>query len=99
MPASRFIYRLTPLAEADLEGIWLYTRDNWSAQQADRYHGDIIVALDDLAAGRRDGRRVDVREGYFKYPVGAHFVFYRESADAVDVIRILHKKMDVGRHL
>ncbi|WP_442581318.1 type II toxin-antitoxin system RelE/ParE family toxin [Mesorhizobium sp. ASY16-5R] len=59
-------------------------------QQADRYHGDIMAAVDDLAAGRRIGRPVDVREGYVKYPIGSHFVFYREADDGIDVIRILH---------
>ena len=28
-------YRLSPLAEADLEDIWLYTFRNWSMEQAD----------------------------------------------------------------
>ncbi|MCA8927827.1 MAG: type II toxin-antitoxin system RelE/ParE family toxin, partial [Alphaproteobacteria bacterium] len=30
-------YRLRPAAQADLEGIWRYTAEQWSADQADRY--------------------------------------------------------------
>jgi toxin ParE1/3/4 len=98
MRAKKRVYRLSPLAEADLERIWVYSLDNWSVQQADRYHGDIVAVLVDLAAGRRTGRPVSVREGYLKYPVGSHFVFYRLTDRSVDVIRILHKRMDVERH-
>ena len=35
------LYQLTPLAEADLEEIWLYTFRNWSVEQADSYHRDL----------------------------------------------------------
>jgi plasmid stabilization system protein ParE len=30
-------YYLSPLAEADLEDIWLYTFQTWSSEQADHY--------------------------------------------------------------
>ena len=36
--ANKRIYRLSPLAEQDLEDIWLYTLREWSADQADRYY-------------------------------------------------------------
>jgi toxin ParE1/3/4 len=99
MPAKRREYRLSPRAEIDLEEIWLYTFKNWSPEQADHYHNAIVDAFEELAAGKKTGRPVDVREGYFKYPVGAHVVFYRFSARSLVVIRVLHQRMDVGRHL
>ena len=40
------------------------------------------------------GRGIDeVRPGYFKFPVASHVVFYSKP-DGIDVIRILHKRMD-----
>ena len=39
-------YRLSPLAERDLEEIWFYTFENWSAEQADRYHNQIMAAIE-----------------------------------------------------
>ena len=99
MPASARIYRLTPLAEADLEQIWLYTSRNWSPEQADTYLAGIMAAFAGLAAGNRKGRPVLVREGYLKYAVGSHLVFYRESDTTMDVIRILHQRMDVENYL
>lgn len=92
-------YRLYPLAQADLEDIWSYTATQWSAEQAESYHAGIIAAFEGLAAGGKQGRPSDVREGYLKYAVGAHLVFYRCSKAGIDVVRILHQRMDVTRHL
>jgi len=92
-------YRLSPLSESDLEEIWLYTFRQWSSEQADKYHRGIMTAIEDLASGDKIGQRAYVREGYWKYRVGKHVVFYRCSDDYLDVIRILHERMDVDMHL
>lgn len=93
------IYHLSPLAEKDLEDIWIYTAERWSVSQADSYIEDIIQAFENLAEGKRQGRPTDIRPGYLKYPVGAHVVFYKHHADHLDIIRILHGRMDVTLHL
>ena len=95
----RWTCRLAPLAEADLESIWLYTFRTWSLEQADLYHANLIAAFDDLCTGRRSGRPVDIRDGYIKFAVGSHVVFYRLTDTNLDVMRILHVKMDAERHL
>ena len=92
-------YRLAPLAESDLEDIWDYTAENWSKEQAERYHRGIVAVMEELAAGAKSGRPIDIREGYFKYPVGSHFVFFQQSDEGIAVIRILHQSMDTDRHL
>ncbi len=92
-------YRLSPLAELDLENIWDYTVATWSVQQAERYHTDIMDAVEALAKGAKVGRDAsDIRAGYTKYAVGRHFLFYVLSDDGLDVIRVLHQQMDVERH-
>lgn len=55
--------------------------------------------MEQLATRQREGRRCDTREGYFKCPAGSHVIFYRLSGIHLDVIRILHQRMDVERHL
>jgi toxin ParE1/3/4 len=92
-------YRLSPLAETDLEDIWLYTFRTWSIEQADSYHAGLVAAFEGLAAGQKTGRAVDIRDGYFKYAVGSHLVFYRVSDLDIHVIRVLHQRMDANRHL
>jgi toxin ParE1/3/4 len=99
MSARTHRYRLSPRAEADLEEIWLYTFKTWSLEQADAYHADIVEAFEGLASGTKQGRRVDAREGYLRYAVGSHFVFFRRSGSGIDVIRILHQRMDPDSHL
>jgi toxin ParE1/3/4 len=99
MPNKIRHYRLSPLAIADLEEIWFYTFRQWSLEQADQYHHDLIATIEALADGRKVGRPADIREGYFKRAVGRHLVFYRQSDSTLDVIRILHQRMDVERHL
>jgi toxin ParE1/3/4 len=91
--------RLTPLAESDLEDVWRYTFAHWSIDQADRYHRDLVATMDALARGDKIGRVCPVRDGYRQYAVGSHIVFYRETETTLDVIRVLHQRMDVDRHL
>ncbi len=97
MPLSG--YRLSPLAEADLEEIWRSTVRIWSAAQAERYHDGIIAALEALAIGEKLGRPVDVRAGYLKCNVGSHVIYFRSSDYGIDVVRILHQCRDVSLHL
>ena len=99
MPADRPGYRLSPLAVADLEEIWLYTLENWSAGQADRYQNDIHAACAAIADGRRHGRKVEARDGYLKAAVGSHFLFYRIRDRSVEIIRVLHQRMDPDSRL
>ncbi len=92
-------YALSNKAKADLMGIWDYTESRWGEQQADRYYRDIFRTIVLLADGERQGRKVDVRGGYLKYPVGKHHVYFRASGAGIDVIRILHQSMSAERHL
>jgi toxin ParE1/3/4 len=99
MPAHNRVLRLTPLAEADLEDIWRYTFDRWSLEQASQYHNDLVATMQGLARGDKIGRVCRVRDGYQQYAAGWHILFYRETARTLDVIRVLHQRMDIDRHL
>jgi toxin ParE1/3/4 len=92
-------YQLAPLAEADLEEIWLYTARAWSAEQADSYHRDLVAAIEGLAQGKKHGRSVGVLHGFQKYPCGSHMVYFLDYADRLEVVRILHQRQDAERHL
>ena len=93
-------YALSPAAEADVEEIWDYTVRNWGEAQAERYTRDIRDACEALGDGTLSGRSAEnIRAGYRKAAVGSHVVFYRVRDDVVEVIRILHQSMDVGRRI
>jgi toxin ParE1/3/4 len=94
-------YRISPAARADLRGIWEYTADNWSTARADKYILSIESLYRSLSTGRVRGRTVNhVKLGYLRAGIGSHFVFYRVSAiGTLDVIRVLHKRMNFAAHL
>lgn len=94
-------YLLSPAARADLEQIWDYTHEHWGVEQAEAYLSELVRAMQRASANPVIGRACDdIRPGYRKLPVGSHVVFYRTTDEgAVDVVRILHRRMDVDRHL
>ena len=89
----------SPAAEADIDGIWDYSAQTWGPDQADRYTDEIRDASLALAHDRKQGRPVDVRPGYLRLSTGSHVIYYRNQGDRLDVIRVLHNRMDADRHL
>jgi toxin ParE1/3/4 len=94
-------YVLSPAARADLEQIWDYTCQRWSRNQAEKYVREIQRAIELLVDSPLIGRPCEeVRAGYRRHAVGSHTLYYRlADRDVIDVVRILHKHMDVDRHL
>jgi toxin ParE1/3/4 len=93
-------YVLSPRAQADIDEIWDYTADRWNDDQAERYTKDLQRAIDTLARNPRKGRPCDqLRPGYRKFSVGAHVVFFRVVAHGIEVVRVLHQRMDFEQHL
>ena len=90
---------LSPAAQRDLDGIWDYSEEKWGSQKAQEYVETIRDTLTAVADGKRITRPVNVREGYFKCSVGSHVVFFRTDNTVLDVVRILHQRMDVDLHL
>ena len=100
MPRRTSGYRLLPRARADLEEIWRYSFETWSMEQADDYISRLVEAFEAVADGSRIGRPADhIREGYLSLPVGSHLVFYRTVSAEIQIVRVLHQRMDFQRHL
>lgn len=93
-------YRLTPAARRDLSSIWDFTQERWDVRQAEKYIREIQAAIERVAADPDRGRtRDEVRAGYRSYAIGSHAVFYIPSAACVDIVRVLHQRMDPMQHL
>jgi toxin ParE1/3/4 len=91
-------FRLSRKAEEDLEGIWLYTLETWSKEQADRYLSLIFDEIEFLSINPKTGQDFDhIRKNYRYSKVKSHLIFYkhRKSNDVIEVIRILHERMDL----
>ncbi len=92
-------YRLRPRALRDLDEIWDFTAANRSPAQAETYLRQIQQALQILAADPGIGVSCEeIRAGYRKFPAGSHVIFYRRADGGVEIIRILHQRMDVGQN-
>lgn len=93
-------FRLTPAAQRDLSEIWDFTRERWDIQQAETYISEMRAAIERVAEKPARGRDCDeIRPGYRRYAIGSHVVFYVETEGTVDVIRLLHQRMDPSRHV
>jgi toxin ParE1/3/4 len=42
---------------------------------------------------------VAIREGYHPYSIGSHLLFYVEQTNSVDIVRVVHQRVDPSRHL
>jgi toxin ParE1/3/4 len=94
-------YQLTNKAVDDLAGIWEYTFDNWSENQADKYYLMLVDSFNEIANKPQIGRLyMEVVDNLKGYQVGKHIVFYRLiENNKVEIIRILHERMDLKNRI
>jgi toxin ParE1/3/4 len=91
---------LTRKAKTDLAAIWDYTFREHGEAQADSYLADIDRMLA-LALGFPNiGLDYSyIRRGYRKIASGHHLIFYVPRDNVIEVIRVLHERMDIDAHL
>ena len=83
--------RITPQADADLDGIWNYiARD--SPDAADRVENDLHAAMNLLAEFPGIGHtRQDVGSSDYRFwRVYSYLIVYRVESDALIVVRVVH---------
>lgn len=91
---------IRPEAEVDIEGIADYTIEQWGADQARHYVGDLRRAIERLAVnGLRRPEEAEVFPGLRRARSGHHLIFYLIDDERVDVIRVLHERRDAIRQL
>jgi toxin ParE1/3/4 len=94
-------YSISEKANQDIEKIWLYTFENWSLEQADRYYNLILDEIEFISENFESGKSVDyIKKGYRVSIVKSHIIFYKKSRrNIVEIIRVLHQKMDVENRI
>ncbi|HEY6925825.1 MAG TPA: type II toxin-antitoxin system RelE/ParE family toxin [Steroidobacteraceae bacterium] len=93
-------FALAPRAQNDLNDIWNYTAVRWGIDQAETYIRQLWRDIATVAERSSLGRECpEVRAGYFRYPSGSHILFYRPATDGIDIVRILHQRMDSEQHI
>jgi toxin ParE1/3/4 len=91
---------LSPRARQDFIDILRYTGETWGPQQLAAYRGKIDEALQLIGRNPAIGhQRTDLPETHRAYLVGSHIIIYRDHEKAVAVVRILHQRMSLARHV
>ena len=94
------LIHLSPKAKIDLSGIWDYTYQEWGLEQAENYMQKLWRSMQGLIVDPATSLDIGyVRKGYRKTLIGTHVIFFKLTDDGINVIRILHQKMDFERHL
>ena len=94
-PTEPIRYRLSPAAQYDLEEIWLYSAQNWSSRQAERYTAMLRKSLAQLLAmPELAPERTVFTPPVRIHPSGKHLIVYRVSGENLDVLRILGGQQD-----
>lgn len=93
--------RLRPAAERDFLDIGDQTRERWSETQAERYLTQILEMIAEIGRHPYAGIEIaSIQPGYRRRHAGLHLIFYNVLVDGtVEIIRILHERADVSRHL
>ena len=93
------IYQQTQ-AKQDLIDIWLYTANRWGEPQADKYLDELenslqLIAEQPLICRERTEFEPPVRIHHHEH----HMIIYLVMESGINVIRFLHKNMDVEKQL
>ena len=90
-------FKVTRKAREDLISIGQYTENEWGKPQRNSYLKQLDACFTQIAEAPEIGINCDfIKAGYRKFPQGSHLIFYRlDSESTVEIIRILHKRMDV----
>ena len=87
--------RLSQRAESDLGNIWSYTRAEFGDGQAELYLNALEDGMVLLLEHPEIGKPADhIKPGYRAYIKEKHVIYYTLSTDHIDVIGILHERMD-----
>ncbi len=93
-------YVISRKAIANLEDIYRYTARTWSVAHADRYYKLIFDEVNHICRHPDGGRDMShVRKAYRASKVKSHLIFYRVHNETIEIIRILHERMDVKNRL
>ncbi len=94
-------YIISEKALEDINKIWIYTAENWSVEQADRYYNLILDEVEYIA--QNFDMALDfgnIRKAYRFSKVKSHLIFFKKNKDnEIEVIRVLHERMDIENRL
>ena len=90
-------YVISEKAVEDINNIWIYTAENWSVAQADRYYNLIFDEIEYIANNFDMARDFGkIRKSYKCSKVKSHLIFFKKNKmNEIEVVRVLHERMDI----
>ena len=94
-------YIISEKALEDINKIWIYTAENWSVEQANRYYNLIFEEIEYIAANFLMARDFEnIRKNYRFSKIKSHLIFFKKNKfNEIEVIRVLHERMDIDNRL
>lgn len=88
--------RYRPAARADLDAIAVYTKREWGPRKARSYSAElraVATSLPDFP--HRFPAYASVAGRFRKAPCGEHLIFHIVHRGDVEIVRILHNRVDI----
>ena len=94
-------YIINEKALEDINNIWIYTAENWSVDQADRYYNLIYDEVEYIVRNFEMARDLGKICKSYKYSkVKSHLIFFKKDKNnEIEVVRVLHERMDIENRL
>lgn len=94
-------YIINEKALEDINSIWIYTAENWSVEQADRYYNLIYDEIEYIVSNFEMARDFGkIRKSYKYSKVKSHLIFFKKDKNnEIEVVRVLHERMDIENRI
>jgi toxin ParE1/3/4 len=98
MPTHQLV--ISPAAKSDLKDIYQYGLRQWGQAQSDDYLANLknqfwLLTEQPLMGTERPELLPDIRS----LPIESHTLFYRVTANRLEILRVLHGRQDPQRHI
>ncbi|MFZ5617801.1 MAG: type II toxin-antitoxin system RelE/ParE family toxin [Pseudomonadota bacterium] len=89
-----------PRARADIIDIWLYTAQQWGEEKAEEYLDVLEHAFGVLSNHPSIGvDSGEIANTLRRYAVRSHVIYYHDDGGSIEIIRVLHERMNADEHL
>jgi toxin ParE1/3/4 len=96
--ARKWRVRLGSTAELDFANILKWTTENFGAHQSRLYRNTLVQVIGELANGP-DIASSKAKDEIMPGLRSLHIALYRTQGSSIEIVRILHDRMDLERHL
>ncbi len=94
------MYELSEAAAKDIEKILERSVVDFGLARTELYISSLKSCLEILGENPGMGSVADdIRPDYRRFAHQSHLVFYRDSGQGILIARILHKRMDINKHI